>query len=357
MIKKLATDGVLPNPSTNMQVSAGAGMNVLVEAGFALCNGCMALEESQRTLAVQASDSVHDRIDTVVLRLNDNDSVRTCDLYVLQGVAAASPIRPSLTRTESIWEIGLADLFITPNSSAISNQRITDTRYEVERCGIISAINEFDTTTIYEQVQADLVGFKEEEQAQFVEWFNYMKDQLSEDAAGNLQLQIDDTNSKIGIIDDLTTGVKDTIVNAINWLNNSLTTLSNSLVALAKRVGTNETAISDLNTNLNIHNTNKSNPHGVTKAQIGLGNVDNTKDSAKYVNMANFLATQTVTESALDNVIYTGLYFISGANALVLHLRYDDNFAWQIWFSYGDYIYVRRKAEGNWLDWKTTHSW
>lgn len=194
LIKKLVTDGVLPNPSTNLQVSAGAGMNILVESGFALCNGCMALEESQRTLAVQASDTTYDRIDTVVLRLNDNDSARTCDLYVLQGVAAASPIRPSLTRTESIWEIGLADLFITPNSSEISNQRITDTRYETERCGIISAINEFDTTTLYDQIQADLAGFKEEEQAQFVEWFDYMKDQLSEDAAGNLQLQIDEIN-------------------------------------------------------------------------------------------------------------------------------------------------------------------
>ena len=224
--------------------------------------------------------------------------------------------------------------------------------------------------------------------------------------AGSVDLT---AREEIGVIEELTTGVKDTIVKAINWLNNSLSTLSNSLVALAQRVSKNETDINNLNTNLNIHNTNKSNPHGitasqiglgnvnntadntksvkyaesagsctgnaatstnatnhinnksnphgVTKAQIGLGNVDNTKDSAKYVNMANFLATQTVTESALDNVIYTGLYFISGANALVLHLRYDDNFAWQIWFSYGDYIYVRRKAEGNWLDWKTTHSW
>lgn len=202
LIKKLVTDGVLPNPSTNMQVSAGAGMNVLVEAGFALCNGCMSLEETQRTLAVQASDTTHDRIDTVVLRLNDNDSVRSCDLYVLQGIASASPVRPTLTRTESVWEIGLADLFITPNSSEISNQRITDTRYETERCGIISAISEFDTTSIYNQVQADLAGFKAEEQAHFIEWFDYMKDQLSEDAAGNLQLQIDDINVRMCLNDE-----------------------------------------------------------------------------------------------------------------------------------------------------------
>ena len=74
LYKKLFSDGVLPNPSTNMQVSAGDGMNVIVYPGFAMCNGCMKLEEAQRTLAIQASSTAYDRIDTVVLRLNDNDS-------------------------------------------------------------------------------------------------------------------------------------------------------------------------------------------------------------------------------------------------------------------------------------------
>ena len=31
------------------------------------------------------------------------------------------------------------------------------------------------------------------------------------------------------------------------------------------------------------HIGNKNNPHGVTKAQVGLGNVDNTADSSKFV--------------------------------------------------------------------------
>ena len=83
LIGKLLTDGVLPNPSTNMQVSAGTGMNVLVDPGFAICSGGMKLEESQRTLAIQASDTSYDRIDTVVLRWNDNDSDRICDFYIL----------------------------------------------------------------------------------------------------------------------------------------------------------------------------------------------------------------------------------------------------------------------------------
>lgn len=211
LIAKLLTDGILPNPSTNLQVEAGSGMNVVVNPGFAICAGGLKLEENQRTLAIQAADSNYDRIDTVVLRWNDNDSERICDLYIVEGIPAASPLRPELTRTESIWELGLADLFVNKNSSAISNQRITDTCYETARCGIISAISEFDTTTLYQQVQADLAGFKASEQADFITWFNDIKGQLSEDAAGNLQKQI-------GTLESLKTEVKNNLVNALNWV-------------------------------------------------------------------------------------------------------------------------------------------
>lgn len=211
LIAKLLTDGILPNPSTNLQVEAGSGMNVVVNPGFAICAGGLKLEENQRTLAIQAADSNYDRIDTVVLRWNDNDSERICDLYIVEGIPAASPLRPELTRTESIWELGLADLFVNKNYSAISNQRITDTRYETARCGIISAISEFDTTTLYQQVQADLAGFKASEQADFITWFNDIKGQLSEDAAGNLQKQI-------GTLESLKTEVKNNLVNALNWV-------------------------------------------------------------------------------------------------------------------------------------------
>ena len=211
LIAKLLTDGILPNPSTNLHVEAGSGMNVVVNPGFAICAGGLKLEENQRTLAIQAADSNYDRIDTVVLRWNDNDSERICDLYIVEGIPAASPLRPELTRTESIWELGLADLFVNKNSSAISNQRITDTRYETARCGIISAISEFDTTTLYQQVQADLAGFKASEQADFITWFDDIKGQLSEDEAGNLQKQI-------GTLESLKTEVKTNLVNALNWV-------------------------------------------------------------------------------------------------------------------------------------------
>ena len=47
-------------------------------------------------------------------------------------------------------------------------------------------------------------------------------------------------------------------------------------------------------TNLNTHTTNKSNPHEVTKAQVGLGNVNNTSDADKPVSTAQQAAITAV---------------------------------------------------------------
>ena len=194
LIKSLFSDGVLPNPSTNLQVSAGTGMKVNLYAGFAICNGCQKLQESNMSLDIATASAVNDRIDTVILRLNDNDDVRECEFYVLTGTPAVAPVRPALTQTDSIWEIGLADVLVKANSTQISNANITDTRYETARCGVISSISEFDTTTLYQQVQADLQEFRDINQAEFIAWVDSLENKLSGDVAGNLQLQIDELN-------------------------------------------------------------------------------------------------------------------------------------------------------------------
>ena len=215
LLHRLFTDGILPDVSTNLQVTTATGMNVIVKAGFAIVQGCLKLEENDRTLAVQASDSVNDRIDTVVLRLNSNDDQRYCDLYVVEGTPATSPVRPNLTRTDSVYELGLADIFVAKSTATITQQRITDTRYETERCGVISSLSEYDTTTIYKQVQADLKDFKDTEQAEFLAWYENIKNILDESTAGHLQNEIDATNAVVATKQDK--AIKATITLSTTW--------------------------------------------------------------------------------------------------------------------------------------------
>ena len=203
LIHELFKTGIMPTLSTNMQVVAGDNMTVKVLAGFAVVEGCMTLEEETRSLEITASDTL-DRIDTVVLRLNLNDEYRTCDYYVVAGTPANSPVHPALTRTNSIYEIGLADVFIPANTSAIADERITDTRYDTTRCGVISSISEFDTSTLNAQMNAWSIEqqkmfatWSNEQKDAFKAWLDSMKDILDEDTAGHLQTEIEALQTKI----------------------------------------------------------------------------------------------------------------------------------------------------------------
>lgn len=215
LLHKLFTDGILPDVSTNLQVVAGSGMNVVVKAGFAIVQGCLKLEENDRTLALQASNATNDRIDTVVLRLNSNDDQRYCDLYIREGTPASNPTRPNLVRSDSVYELGLADIFVSKTITSITQSKITDTRYESERCGVISSLSEYDTTTIYSQVQADLKEFKDTEQADFLAWYENIKNILDESTAGHLQNEIDATNAVVATKQDK--AIKATITLSTSW--------------------------------------------------------------------------------------------------------------------------------------------
>lgn len=215
LLHKLFTDGILPDVSTNLQVVAGSGMNVVVKAGFAIVQGCLKLEENDRTLAIQASSATNDRIDTVVLRLNSNDDQRYCDLYIREGTPATNPVRPNLVRSDSVYELGLADIFVTKTITSITQSKITDTRYEAERCGVISSLSEYDTTTIYSQVQADLKEFKDTEQADFLAWYENIKNILDENVAGHLQGEIEATNKVVATKQDK--AIKATITLSTAW--------------------------------------------------------------------------------------------------------------------------------------------
>lgn len=60
---------------------------------------------------------------------------------------------------------------------------------------------------------------------------------------------------------------------------------------------------------INSHTSNTSNPHGVTKAQIGLGNVDNTSDLNKPISTATQTALNTKANNAdLATVAKSGKY-------------------------------------------------
>lgn len=121
------------------------------------------------------------------------------------------------------------------------------------------------------------------------------------------------TNTKISELVDGAPEAMDTL----KELADAIAQNSDIMSALQSAIG-NKANEADLNT----HTSDTSNPHGVTKEQVGLGNVDNTSDIDKPVS--------TATQEALDgkspkNHAAAGFLYGKGTGTLHGHVRLSDS--------------------------------
>lgn len=105
-------------------------------------------------------------------------------------------------------------------------------------------------------------------------------------------------------LDSTVTGLANEITNRTNAINSLRTELK---TYIDEAVGNTDTDLTALETKVNQHIANKSNPHGVTKAQVGLGNADNTSDANKPVStaqasaIADAKAAGTAAQTSINN--------------------------------------------------------
>lgn len=186
-------NGVYAEHSNQLQVVAmpTPQMQVGVEKGQGWINGYWYENTDTMYLPIEVADGVLNRIDSIVLRLGFAE--RNMWLMVKKGTPAISPIAPEVTRTADYYDLQLATISIPASSIRITQAQIQDTRMNQDVCGwVTGVVKQLDTTTLFNQFETYFQEFKENNQADFDTWFENIKDQLGEDAAGNLQNQIDD---------------------------------------------------------------------------------------------------------------------------------------------------------------------
>lgn len=169
------SNGVFPNPSTNMQVLATTGRQVKVDIGVCYINGYMGWVESAEILEIEESD-LQARIDRIVARLDFTN--RSIKLAVKKGTPQGNPAAPELQRDYGIYEIALADIRVNANAITISQANITDLRLNTELCGMVAnQLQHVDTTTLFVQWQTAYQIYYDESTAEFEEWFKNVKEQ------------------------------------------------------------------------------------------------------------------------------------------------------------------------------------
>ena len=234
---KLISNGVLANPANCLMVEAYEGMQVKVNPGYIIIAGHFGYNVKEEILTVDAAPASMSRITSVIARLNYAE--RYIELILKNGIAASAPVAPELIQPTSgdYYELCLAEILINSNQSVITQSAISDTRADSAKCGYVTQlIDHIDTSVFFAQfnvfyeefvnksevsyreftdlMSAYLIDLKEsgdkqleaivktldefEQQSEndFTTWFQKIKDQLSEDAAGALQNQINDLNQQ-----------------------------------------------------------------------------------------------------------------------------------------------------------------
>lgn len=235
-------NGVFPNPSTNLLVTANGDMTINLSPGFAWINGYMYHNTDNLTLTVEHADSALKRIDRVVLRCDFiNREIRA---YIKKGIFASNPIAPDLERGVNAYELSISDILVENGVISIQQSKITDTRLNSEVCGIVAqTVETIDTTDLYNKLQAyidergqDVSGWVDTATTQweieFTTWFNTIKNILDGDVAGNLANRILELENKVG-----------SGLTADNILMSDGSSVETSILSLQSELGTNKTTL------------------------------------------------------------------------------------------------------------------
>lgn len=172
-------NGVFLNANSDgLQVVAKTGLTVTVKAGRAFIDGYYYHLTENMDVMLQANNTSSAVNRMIVCELNLTDR----QITVKARDGQQTPINNG-----TIHELVLAIVNVGAGVSSISNSVISDMRSNKTYCGFVEAVVEnVDFTSLYSQMQA-----------QFNEWFDEVKDQLTTDVAGNLQSQIDELESYV----------------------------------------------------------------------------------------------------------------------------------------------------------------
>lgn len=203
----------------------GGSMKVKVDGGektgYAYINKHTIHNTTELEFDISQASGTLPRIDRVVLR--NDETERKPSIYILEGAFSTTPVAAELTNNNVIQEKCLAEIYIKPGATEITQAEITDTRADEELCGFIaSQFVDVDFEQMAVQftewskqkktsVNLEFDEFLEEKGIDWETWFRIIKGQLKEDAAGSLQEQI-------GNLDNLSTEEKENLVAAINEL-------------------------------------------------------------------------------------------------------------------------------------------
>ena len=200
----LFLDGVAIASGDGLRIkeSASGGMRVVISSGQAIMRGYQYVNTEDLAIQVPVASTTQNRTDSVVVR--HDVTAREIRVVVKQGDV-------TVERTELVWELQLATIFVPRNAVNIPQEYITDKRADRTVCGYASPFEDVNVSgledqynalleTAYNNFVADSTASLDTSQSQFQDWFDNLQNQLDENQAANLQNQIDNIKAENELI-------------------------------------------------------------------------------------------------------------------------------------------------------------
>lgn len=145
----------------DFSVTAQGGLSVQVSAGQAWVRparfkGRSIIMEQPTTVVLTGADPVRSRIDRIVLRYDA--AAKKTSLQVLDGTPdSAAPAAPEISRTELVYDLGLAEIRRPAGSTAVTAADITDTRADETVCGVMrDGVTGIPAATLIQRLRAEI---------------------------------------------------------------------------------------------------------------------------------------------------------------------------------------------------------
>ena len=113
-------------------VVVGEGISWIQNTKF---SGKVAALKEPKTLTLDLADSVYDRIDAIVIQFDASEN--GSNVIVKKGTASSAPVAPSVSRTESLYELHIYHIYRKAGATTIGVDDVTDQRKNPDYCGIM----------------------------------------------------------------------------------------------------------------------------------------------------------------------------------------------------------------------------
>lgn len=281
--KSIYLNGVV----SGLAVTVSSGMTLSISPGLAYDSNYKLLNiDTAKTVSLSNGDS-SPRYDLIVIRykstttnnadtnniygqgtsyIYSQNQTESYEIVVYKGVPATTPVKPNIPS----GEVALAYVYIAANATSVTSTNIEDIR------SFVDLYTDFTVDPTMAPTNSNTGKIK-----QLISWVVNRIKAITGESDWKTSPAVDLKTTKSHI--DATTNVHGATSSAT--ANKIIIRDSSGRAKVAAPSASDDIARKDtvdaVQTNLNNHVGDTNNPHGVTKTQIGLGNVDNIQQASK----------------------------------------------------------------------------